>query len=155
MGWEGAFTASFIRSFELMMFLVARKRKHLPARSKEIARQAPAGLSSGRLIRPAVLGAMPFPWPPEVDCDELAMYGAALLLAMGVPCQFVTVSTDPKDPTRFTHIYVQAIREDGTKVLDFYGPEPGWEPHYIRRKEWEIMRPGSQSQEEPSNPSKK
>jgi hypothetical protein len=90
---------------------------------------------------------MPLPWPAEVDCDELAMYGAAMLLANGVPCQFVTVSTDPKDPMRFNHIYVQAIRKDGTKVpMDFYGPELGWEPQWIRRKEWPIILPASKLQ---------
>ena len=106
------------------------------------SRKQPAGDGGGRLIRPAILAAMSRPWPAEVDCDETAMYVGALLLANGVPCQFVTVSNDPKDPMRFTHVYVQAIRKDGTKVpMDFSGPESGWEPPWIRRKEWPVMLP--------------
>lgn len=114
----------------------------MTANGQESSRKPPT--SFGRLIRPAILAAMPRPWPVEVDCDELAMYAASMLLELGVTCQFVTVSTDPEDPMRFNHVYVQAIRKDGTKVpMDFYGPELGWEPQWIRRKEWPVMLPSS------------
>jgi hypothetical protein len=118
----------------------------MAAKDQKDSRKLPAGDGGGRLIGPAILAAMPRPWPAEVDCDETALYAATLLLANGVPCQFVTVSTDPKDPMLFTHVYIQAIRKDGTKVpMDFYGAELGWEPHWIRRKEWPVMTPDSTS----------
>jgi hypothetical protein len=119
----------------------------MSANAQDDSRRPPPGFGAERLIRPAILASMPRPWPAEVDCDELAMHVASMLLALGVPCQFVTVSTDPQDPMRFNHVYVQAIREDGTKVpLDLYGPELGWEPQWIRRKEWPIMLPDSKPQ---------
>ena len=108
---------------------------------QENSRKPPTGF--GFFIRPAILASMPCPWPVEVDCDELATYAASMLLELGVPCQFVTVSTDPEDPMRFNHVYVQAIRKDGTKVpMDFSGAELGGEPQWIRRKEWPVMLPG-------------
>jgi len=119
----------------------------MAAKDQEDSRNLLAGAGGGRLIRPGILAAMPRPWPAEVDCDETAMYAASMLLALGVPCQFVTVSTDPQDPMRFNHVYVQAIRKDGTKVpMDFYGPESGWEPNWIRRKEWPVMLRDSKPQ---------
>jgi hypothetical protein len=100
------------------------------------------GLSGGQFIRPAVLAQMPHPWPAEVDCDEMAAYGASLMLAIGVPVQFVTVSTDPKDPMRFNHIYFQTVDKDGRKTpIDLSGPYLGWEPQWYRRKEWPIIMP--------------
>jgi len=102
----------------------------------------------GRLIRPAELVLMPRPWPPEVDCDELAMLIASMLLARDVPCEFVTIADDVANPTRFTHVYVQAILEDGSKVaLDPYYDKPGEEPPLrFRRKEWGVMNPRRKSE---------
>lgn len=122
------------RHHRLMLFLVANKRKKA---SQKSPRAQPPGADTGGLTRPAELAkmaALQIPWPPEVDCDETAAYLAALLLANGVACQFVTISTDPSDPLTFTHVYVQAVREDGTKIpMDPEGPELGWEPLWIRR----------------------
>jgi hypothetical protein len=123
------------------------------AKGEKGPRKPPTDFGGSRLIRPAILAAMPHAWPPELDCDEIAMHGAAMLLALGVPCQFVTVSTDPKDPMTFNHVYVQAIREDGTKVpMDFQGSELGAEPHWIRSKEWPVILPDSK--QSPPNPTK-
>jgi hypothetical protein len=98
-----------------------------------------------RLMRPAILSLIPTPWPPEIDCDELAMYIGSMLLSIGVPCEFVTIADDVADPTRFTHVYVQAILEDGSKMpLDPYCDKPGEEPPLrFRRKEWGVIRPRS------------
>ena len=35
---------------------------------------------------------------PQGDCDDFAMYGAAHLLALGVPCSFCTVAADDSIP---------------------------------------------------------
>ena len=96
-----------------------------------------------RMIRPAELARMPKPWPPEVDCDEIAMFMASLLLASGVPCELVTIADNPADPTRFTHVYVQAVLDDGSKLpLDVFCDKPGDEfPLRFHRKEWGVMQP--------------
>ena len=90
---------------------------------------------------------MPYCPPEQVDCDEIAMYAASLLLSQGVSCQFVTVSTDPKDPMRFNHVYVQAVLEDGRRIpMDFDQPKMGMEGKWIRRKEWPIIHPSQDDQ---------
>jgi transglutaminase-like putative cysteine protease len=63
------------------------------------------------------------------DCDDFAMYVAALLLAAGIPCAFVTVMADPRAPDRYSHVYVAAHLRDGRRLaLDAsHGQYAGWE----------------------------
>ena len=42
------------------------------------------------------------------DCDDFSMYLAAMLLACGIPCGFVTVAADSKAPDQYSHVYVVA-----------------------------------------------
>ena len=90
---------------------------------------------------------MPRPWPADIDCDELAMLIGSLLLALGIPCEFVTIADDVSDPTRFSHVFVQAVLKDGRKMpLDVYCDAPGEElPLQFKRKEWGVIYPRSTS----------
>jgi hypothetical protein len=92
------------------------------------------------LIRPRDLANMR---TPLEDCDGFASLLPSLLRAQGVPCSFVTVAADARDPSRFSHVYA-ACYPDGQRVsLDSsHGPYPGWEcleagPVW-RIKEWPI-----------------
>lgn len=77
------------------------------------------------------------------DCDGFELFGGCLLYRMGIPCSLVTVSAEPEEPNRFTHVYIAAYPQgrEGPRVpLDFsHGAYPGWEcPNAGRLKEWPI-----------------
>lgn len=97
------------------------------------------------LIRPARLLTMR---RPAEDCDGFTMLACAMLLCAEVPCEIVTIKADPQDPSRFTHVYCQAILEDGRGlVMDCsqgaqHGYPCGWEaPEYFDRRTWGVMNP--------------
>lgn len=75
------------------------------------------------------------------DCDGFEMYAACLLLAMGIPSALVTVSADPREPGRYTHVYLVAYLDGQRVPMDFsHGPYPGWEcPNAGRLKEWAVI----------------
>lgn len=91
------------------------------------------------------------------DCDDYSMYGAALLLALGIPCAFVTIAGDPRSPGQFTHVYVAAYpkRSEGdpgagrvrVAVDASHGPKCGWEATEVRPgarvREWPLNNPFS------------
>lgn len=89
------------------------------------------------------------------DCDDYSMYAACLLGSLGIPCAFVTVAGDERNPGRFTHVYVAAYPKggDGNRVrvaLDAsHGPGFGWEilglKPWLRKQEWAVD--GSRTQE--------
>ena len=95
------------------------------------------------LVRPKDMAVLPV---PQGDCDCYSMYGAAHLLARGVPCSYVTVAADGNDPTAFSHVYLVAYPVNGPYTgqrvpMDLsHGPHPGWEVanRYGKRKEWPI-----------------
>jgi len=97
------------------------------------------------LIRPRDLANM---GTPLEDCDGFASLLPSLLRAQGVPCSFVTVAADARDPSRFSHVYAACVDPNtGQRVsLDSsHGPYPGWEcleagPVW-RIKEWAIDGP--------------
>ena len=76
------------------------------------------------------------------DCDDYAMYAAALLLNLGVPVSFVTLAADGADPSRYSHVYLAAYPAGGERVaLDTsHGQYPGWEApnYYGKRTEWPV-----------------
>lgn len=94
------------------------------------------------LIRPAdqaLLG------HPIGDCDDFAMYGAALLTASGVPCSFVTIAADRDYPQMFSHVYLAAYPKSGPYAgyrvpMDLsHGWNLGWEHNgAYRLKEWPV-----------------
>ncbi len=84
---------------------------------------------------------------PMGDCDDFTMLACAMLLSAGVPCEIVTIKADPGDPDRYSHVYCQAIVEDGPLVMDCsqaaqHGYPAGWEaPHYFDKRTWGVMYP--------------
>jgi len=83
---------------------------------------------------------------PQGDCDDFSMYGAAHLLARGVPCSFVTVAADSSDPSIYSHVYLAAYPRSGKYAgrrvpLDLsHGGSAGWETsnRYGKRREWPV-----------------
>lgn len=80
------------------------------------------------------------------DCDGFQMYGASLLLALGIPVAFVTISAEDEDPSRFSHVYLAAYpkHSDGSVervAIDCsHGPYPGWEGSNLgRMREWPVQ----------------
>jgi len=76
------------------------------------------------------------------DCDDYVMYAASLLLANGVPCSFVTVAANPRDLSRFSHVYLAAYPRDGRGRIPMdvsHGDYLGWEtPNWKRKVEWPV-----------------
>lgn len=77
---------------------------------------------------------------PYGDCDDFSMYLASLLTACGIPCSFVTVAADSRQPENYSHVYVAAYPNGQRVPLDSsHGEYPGWEvPRYTRRTEWPV-----------------
>lgn len=61
------------------------------------------------LIAPGLLLAMS---QPAGDCDDFSMLTAAMLEVAGVPWEFVTIAADVSDPSRDSHVYVNALVGD-------------------------------------------
>ena len=66
---------------------------------------------------------------------------AAMLEALGVRWELVTVAVDPQDPALYSHVFVRAVYDDGARLtLDgSHGKYPGWEvprAHQFRRQAW-------------------
>jgi len=63
------------------------------------------------------------------DCSTFTMLVCSLLKCLGVPYDLVTVAVDPREPQLYTHVYPEAILEDGARLpLDAsHGPYPGWQ----------------------------
>lgn len=100
------------------------------------------------IIRPADQSRLIRRMPNGVeDCDGFEGYASCLLTILGIPCALVTVSAEPDEPNRFSHVYL-ACYVDGQRIpVDFsHGPYPGWEcPNTGRLKEWPVIEsPGVQ-----------
>jgi len=79
---------------------------------------------------------------PQGDCDDFSMYGAAHLLARGVPVSFCTVAADGSDPSIYSHVYLVAYPNGRRVPLDLsHGPYAGWETanRFGKRREWPIV----------------
>lgn len=94
------------------------------------------------LIRPADQAGLS---SPVGDCDDFAMYGAAHLLSLGVPCRFVTIAAEASAPRTFSHVYLAAYPKRGQfagmrVALDLsHGYYAGWEHGEIYRiEEWPV-----------------
>jgi len=78
----------------------------------------------------------------EGDCDDFAMYCAALLKALNVDCAFATVGANSKNPNVFSHVYVVAYWRGNRYAMDCsHGPYAGWEVanEYGKFCEWGIF----------------
>jgi hypothetical protein len=108
------------------------------------------GLSEDKevLIDPERLLTMP---EPAGDCDDFSTLIACMAIAVGLPTRFVTIAADPKDPERFSHVYVAVdVPRKGLLYLDASdGPYAGWETQQcIRKIEWIISDNGEVRPEE-------
>jgi hypothetical protein len=79
---------------------------------------------------------------PEGDCDDFTLLICTLLKVLGVPFEIVTISADPHEPDRWSHVYAVAVVEDGERLpLDAsHGKYPGWEvprEHILRYQAWD------------------
>lgn len=78
------------------------------------------------------------------DCDDYAMYAAALLMNLGVDVSFVTLAADAVDPNRYSHVYLAAYPDGrgGPRVaVDVsHGMYVGWEAadRYGKKAEWPV-----------------
>ena len=120
---------------------------HVKFRSDDPVLSALLGLDNelDLLIRPARLLTMR---RPAEDCDGFTMLCCSMLLAGGVPCEIITIKADHDDPSKYSHVYCQAILEDGRGlVMDpsqgaQHGFPIGWEaPEYFSRKDWGVIHP--------------
>lgn len=81
--------------------------------------------------------------PVEGDCDDFAMYAAALLKALGIDCAFATVAANKDNPGCFSHVYTVAYWRGRRIPMDCsHGPYAGWEyappGAGLRLQEWPI-----------------
>lgn len=93
------------------------------------------------MIRPRDLANMR---QPKEDCDGFATYAASQLRALGIPCNFVTVAADRREPNRYSHVYLACYPNGRRVALDIsHGAYPGWEaPNMFgKRREWPIDGP--------------
>lgn len=51
------------------------------------------------------------------DCDDIAMFYAAIFYAMGIPCRFVAMKTKRNNPDYF-HVVVEAFEQQRWKRFD-------------------------------------
>lgn len=75
------------------------------------------------------------------DCDDYSMLVAAMLLASGVECAFVTVAADARDITAYSHVYVAAdVNGVRVPVDASHGKAVGWEcaNMYGKRADWPV-----------------
>jgi hypothetical protein len=86
------------------------------------------------LIRPVDIVRMS---DPMGDCDDFSMLGACLLTAAGIPCSFVTLAADAKEPLQFSHVYLETM---GRAFDSSHGPFVGWEARnrFGRRQSWSV-----------------
>lgn len=92
------------------------------------------------LISPAVMVRLA---EPQGDCDDFTMLVCAGLLALGVPCQIVTVAAGSDEPERFSHVYARAEVGPGRFLTmdTSHGSGPGWEvpvERQYRRVVWDM-----------------
>jgi hypothetical protein len=91
------------------------------------------------LVSPSVLLRMQ---QPKEDCDGFTMLAAAMLAALDIPAYIVTVAADPKEPSRWSHVFAAAVIDGKTIPLDTsHGLYPGWmvpQEHIYRIQAWDL-----------------
>jgi hypothetical protein len=90
------------------------------------------------LIHPSVLVRMK---EPREDCDGFSMLAATLLKCLGVSSSLCTVAVNPRDPQRWSHVFVIAHWPGGSMAMDTsHGAYPGWMvpiEHMTRWQAWD------------------
>lgn len=80
---------------------------------------------------------------PKEDCDGFTMLACTLLSILGVKCYIVTVKADPKQPSRWSHVFAIADLGKGkTCAIDgSHGGYPGWmvpQEHIFASQVWDL-----------------
>jgi hypothetical protein len=73
------------------------------------------------------------------DCDDInGVLLPSLLGTVGIPSRLVTVASDPRDPSQFSHIYAEADIDGAWMPIDAARPgaQFGLEPSNWARKRW-------------------
>lgn len=87
------------------------------------------------LIHPSVLVRMK---DPREDCDGFSMLCASLLESIGVRCLLAAEAVNPRDPERWSHVFVIALTPGGPLALDTsHGPKPGWMVPLYQVSRWQ------------------
>ena len=77
------------------------------------------------------------------DCDDInAVLIPTLVMMAGIPARLVTVSNDPSDPARFSHIYAEAEVNGGWIALDAARPGARFGAtvaQYGRKRLWSLV----------------
>jgi len=64
----------------------------------------------------------------EGDCAIYTMMICAMLRALGLPYQIMTLAVDPSQPDVMTHVCARVVLPDGVETLDAsHGQYPGWQ----------------------------
>jgi transglutaminase-like putative cysteine protease len=77
------------------------------------------------------------------DCDDInAVLIPTLVMTAGIPARLVTVSNDPSDPSRFSHIYAEA--QIGAQWIPLDAARPGARfgttvSQYGRKRLWSLV----------------
>jgi len=96
------------------------------------------------LITPARLLTMRV---PAGDCDCLTTLCMSMHLCAGIPVEPITIKADPEEPDRDSHVYCQAILENGPLVLDpamgckHHWPAGAEAPDYFDKQTWGVLQP--------------
>lgn len=122
-------------------------RSHVRFRHDEEFLEGVLGLEDelDLLIRPAALLSLA---DPEEDCDGFTMLTMSMLLAASIPCRPITIKADRARPWRWSHIYCEALIDNGSWLaLDASkGPYPGWAPpQWYELCEWDQLTPAPRS----------
>lgn len=75
------------------------------------------------------------------DCDDHSLLLVALLGAVGIPTQLVTLALDPAGPETFTHIYAEALVEGRAIALDTARPGARFDSapaRWFRKRVWQV-----------------
>ncbi len=96
------------------------------------------------LITPARLLSMR---TPAGDCDCLTTLCMSMHLCAGIPVEPVTIKADREEPDRDSHVYCQAILENGNLILDpamgckHHWPAGAEAPDYLSKDTWGVIHP--------------
>lgn len=77
------------------------------------------------------------------DCDDInAVLLPTLVMMAGIPVRLVTVSNDPSDPSRFSHVYAEA--EVNGRWIPLDAARPGARfgetvARYVRKRVWSLI----------------
>lgn len=121
------------------VFAYIRNKVRFAQDEEQLARLFEQPNSKELLITPEVLLSMA---QPTGDCDDFSMLCCAMLQAVGVQCNFVTVAADSSMMDQYTHVYCMAVTQSGEQIpCDCsHGKFAGWEtPQIYRKQVWPVI----------------